>query len=70
MELQDVKSASISKLGYDPNTKVMIVVFNNGSTYEFSNVDFDSYQKLFSSPSIGKFFSKNIKTNFPCKKIN
>ena len=70
MELKDVNSSSISKLGYDPNTQIMLVVFRTGSTYEFNKVSFDDYQKVFSSPSIGKSFKNIIKYRYLCKKIS
>jgi hypothetical protein len=68
MELKPVNSSNLRKIGYDPATNILIIVFNSGSTYEFQNIPPDLYEDLINAPSIGTFFSKNIR-NKPYKKI-
>ena len=69
MVLQAVNSKTISKVGYDPQTLIMIIEFHTGSMYEFSGVDQDIYQQFINSPSLGTFFSKNLRKKFQYKKI-
>ena len=69
MEMQAVTSGSIAKVGYDPQTRTMIVMFNTGSTYEVTQVDQNVYDTFMLSPSMGSFYAKNIKDKFNFKKI-
>jgi len=69
MELIPVKSSTISKIGYDPDNNILLIAFNSGSIYEFQSIPEEIYQELMQSPSIGKFFSKNIRTRYVYKKI-
>lgn len=69
MELHNVVSSNLSKIGYDALSKTLLVVFNTGSVYEFSNVPEEYFTELMRSPSIGTFFSKNIRRRFKFKKV-
>ena len=69
MELLPVNSSTLSKVGYDPSSGTMIIVFNTGSTYEFQQMPKDIYDNLLNSPSLGAFFNQNIRKRFMFKKI-
>jgi hypothetical protein len=60
MKLEEVESSNIKSIGYDPEKKIMHVVFNSGKTYEYTSDDmeFSDFQK---SPSKGKFFNEHIR---------
>jgi len=69
MELHNVVSSNLSKVGYDAGSQTLLIVFKTGSVYEFANVPESSFIELMQSPSIGTFFSKNIRRRFPYKKV-
>jgi len=69
MELQEIKSSTISKVGYDAGTKIMIVVFHSGSTYEFENIPQEIYYDFIQAKSFGKFFAQRIRPSYIFKKV-
>jgi hypothetical protein len=69
MELRAMKSTNIAQVGYDESTKVLRVIFNSGSMYDYFDVDPQTYRFLLQSPSKGGFFHKYIKNNFRCEKV-
>ncbi|HRZ18537.1 MAG TPA: KTSC domain-containing protein [Methanofastidiosum sp.] len=69
MELIDVNSSNIRRLGYDEPSKTLIIVFKSGSAYEFADVPKEIYEKLLQTPSIGTFFTKYVRDKFTYKKI-
>jgi len=50
-------------------TKNLIVEFNNGLKYEYSEIPHQLYTQFRMSESQGKFFSQKISKNFKYKKI-
>jgi len=70
MELQSVVSSNLSKVGYDKKSSTLIIAFKTGSIYEFQDVPEEYYINLLKSPSIGNFFSTNIRKKFKFKKIS
>lgn len=69
MDIRPIKSTNISQVGYDEATKVLRIVFNSGSTYDYFDVDAQTHRFLMQSPSKGGFFHKYIKNNFRCEKV-
>lgn len=69
MQLYSVASSNLDSVGYSDG--VMRIHFKSGSLYEYHNVTESLYIDLISAPSIGKFFSDNIKNNprYPCYQI-
>lgn len=63
MMLIPVTSSQISKIGHDPRTNTLVVVFNNGSRYKYANVTTALFEELRTAESVGSFFSKRIKGN-------
>lgn len=67
MEMKQVNSTSINKIGYKRRT--MNVEFSNGKTYEFKKVPrriFDEFRK---ANSLGAFFNLEIKEKYPNKAV-
>lgn len=63
MEMKQVNSSSIAKIGYKYRT--MNVEFVNGKSYEFKKVPrrvFDTFRK---SNSLGAFFNDEIRNKYP-----
>jgi len=66
--INEIKSSNIKKTVYDTDTKEMIVEFNNGSKYIYSEVPHQIYTKFRMSPSQGKFFSTDIAKKYKYQK--
>lgn len=65
----EIKSSNLKKTEYDTGTKQMIVEFNNGSKYEYSEVPHQIYTKFRMSESQGKYFSSEIAKKYKFKKL-
>jgi len=64
MEMKEVESSNISKVGFDSVKGELVVEFHNGSVYSYQNVPIYVYHLLIEAPSIGSYFNKNIKDSF------
>lgn len=63
MNMQEVKSSNIKKVGYDPTTNMLAVQFGSGATYHYKNVTADQCQKFLAAKSIGQHFAQHFKRN-------
>ena len=61
MNMQEVKSSNISKVGYDAAEKIMAIQFSSGAIYHYRNVTPDVHEAMLKADSIGKHFAMNIK---------
>jgi hypothetical protein len=68
MERKSVKSSNIKSVGYSKAAKVLEVEFNHGGVYCYEDVPENAAVAMVKAPSIGKFFSANIKNGFKFKK--
>lgn len=68
MKRTEVESSNIKSVGYNKKGKILEVEFKNGSIYHYRNVPVKSVQDFLEAPSIGKFFSANIRNSFDFKK--
>ena len=64
-----IKSSNLKMTEYDTETKLMIVEFNNGTKYEYSEVPHQIYTRFRMSESQGKFFSTDIAKKYKFKKL-
>ena len=67
--INEIKSSNVKKTEYDTETKIMLVEFNNGLKYEYSDVPHQVYTQFRMSESQGKFFSSKIAKVHPYKKL-
>ena len=67
--ITEIKSSNIKKTEYDTETKKLIVIFNNGGKYEYSDVPHQIYTKFRVSESQGKFFTTDISKTYKYKKV-
>lgn len=65
----DISSSNITSASYDTTSKDLLVIFKNGSIYEYKNFPWAQFTKFRMSESQGKFFTTEIKNNYPYKKI-
>jgi KTSC domain len=59
--MKEVKSGSISHVGYDPQTSQMTIKFHNGGTYTYEGVSEAEHKALLEAPSIGKHFTQHVR---------
>lgn len=64
-----IKSSNLKSAVYDTNKEILIITFNNGAKYEYTNVPWKLFTKFRIAESQGKFFNENIARKFNYKKI-
>lgn len=69
MEMKNITSSNISKVGYDPKENKLRVEFNNGGIWEYQDVSENKFNEFMGSTSKGSFFHKNIKNSHTAIKI-
>lgn len=69
MELKEVVSSNIKKVGYDEEKKDLVVEFSSGTQYAYHNVPKEIYDNLFLAESVGKYVSANVKGKFLFEKL-
>ncbi|WP_409338765.1 KTSC domain-containing protein [Halalkalicoccus ordinarius] len=61
MNRTPVSSSNLSSVGYDENSRILEIEFNDGSVYQYSNVPISIYNGLMAASSHGKYFHRNIR---------
>lgn len=69
MERLEVKSSNIDAVTYDEDSGLLEIEFNNGASYEYSDVPMYVYDELISADSKGKYANQNIYKNHTANKI-
>jgi len=69
MERTPVSSSNISAIGYDADSQVLEVEFNNGSVYAYSGVPPGEYESFLNADSKGKYLHANIKNRYSFMKL-
>ncbi len=59
-----LNSTFLKEASYDTSSRTLTVIFNNGRTYSYQNVDQTIYQGLISADSSSRFFGSNIRGKF------
>jgi hypothetical protein len=67
IELKEVKSSNILRIGYDAGT--LVVEFKSGTKYSFSGVTEKEHQELMEAKSIGSHFHAKIRSKYTGTKI-
>lgn len=71
--LTPVSSSQIHAIGHDPVTNTLRVQFKSkagpGSTYDYTGVSADMYDKFAKAESIGRFFGAYVKAQFDFRKL-
>ena len=60
MQMTTVDSSMIYKVGYDPETQTLEVIFNSGETYQYYDVPTEEYEGLIAAESKGQYMRGNI----------
>lgn len=69
IEMQEVNSSYLKKVGYDKKERIFQVEFNTGGIYQYYSVPHVLYEKFVKASSKGKNFINNIRDNFQYQKM-
>ena len=74
MEMKEVTSSNVAAMGYDPgdpdtDVGTLLIRFNNGATYEYSDIPAFLAEELFEADSVGRFVNVNIRGKYEGKKL-
>ena len=59
-----LNSTFLQEATYDSSRRTLLVVFKNGRTYTYENVDRSVYDGLINARSSSRFFGANIRGQF------
>lgn len=65
-----VESTMANAVGYDPDRHRLQIEFKNGSVYQFEGVDEDTWEEIKETDSPGRFFNREIKGNYPSRRVD
>jgi hypothetical protein len=68
MELVQVESSMISAVAYDDADRSLIVIFNTGQTYVYSDVPRETYDGLLAADSKGSYMKDHIIDFYPYRR--
>lgn len=63
IEMKNVRSSNISKVGYDSSRKVLRIQFHKGGIYDYKPISRTTYWEFIEARSLGNYFHKHIKDN-------
>jgi hypothetical protein len=75
MQRQEVKSSLLAAVGYDFESKTLMLEFKSkkegepGKVYRYADVSPETYKKFLAAPSLGSHFLKQIKPNHSCTRV-
>ena len=59
-----LNSTFLKEASYNASTRMLTVIFTDGRTYSYQNVDQTIFQGLISADSSSRFFGSNIRGKF------
>lgn len=68
--LKPVESSMIKAVGYDPETRLLEVVFNNDQTYRYEGVPPEVYEELMAAESKGRYMRSEIIDVYPDHRVS
>lgn len=63
-------SSFIRNVSWDPNSEILLVQFSSGSTWAYHGVSESTYNSMVRSTSVGEYFNKNVRNQYPSESIN
>jgi hypothetical protein len=70
VEMVDVKSSNVAKIGYNKKAIILAIEMLNGNLYYYLDVPEIIYNQLLTAPAIGSYMWRNIKGKYRYVKIN
>lgn len=68
-EIKTSDSSNIEKVQYEDLTRDMKIFFKQGGAYNYKEVPLHIFEAFRTEPSAGKYFHREIRNKFECKKI-
>ncbi|MGD1913603.1 MAG: KTSC domain-containing protein [Rivularia sp. (in: cyanobacteria)] len=65
-----VASNMANAIGYDSENEVLQIEFNNGAVYQYSDIDEDTWEDLYTSEAVGRYFNQKIKGKYLSQRID
>ena len=65
-----VSSSMANAVGYNPNEQILQVEFHNGAVYQYSGVEFEAWEELQDTDSIGRYFNHEIRGYYQCDRVD
>lgn len=65
VDLIEVDSSMLAAVGYDPEKRSLVVLFNSGKAYEYHDVPPEEYQGLMEANSKGQYMNSRIIRVYP-----
>lgn len=69
MKINQYESSTLDSSIYFMDRQILLMTFKSGATYEYKEVDSQTYAEFVLSESHGSAFNKLIKSKFNAKKI-
>ncbi len=69
MKLETVESSMIHAVGYDPEKRILEIVFNSGRTYQYEDVPLEVYEGLMNASSKGQYFLGMIRDAYETRRL-
>lgn len=69
IEMIQVISSNIAKIGYDESQEITYVRFNNNTLYCYNEVPKIEFESLLNAESVGSYLNKNFKNVYSYKKL-
>lgn len=69
MKRVGVRSSNIASVGYDPDSAILEIEFNDGSVYQYSQVSEFHFRGLIGNGSVGGYFHRHIKGSYRYRQI-
>jgi hypothetical protein len=63
IELHEVESSNIWKIGYDQDSQTLRVKFKSGVMWQYAPVPSEKYKEFSEANSIGRYFAREIRAN-------
>lgn len=60
MQLDPVESSMLAAIGYDPDLKALVVLYNSGKAYQYQGVPEDVFQGLINASSKGRYMLDHV----------
>ncbi len=70
MVRQEIVSRSLRSAGYNPQTQILEIEFQDGDVYEYRGVPEKVYQELVIAESKGGYFTQAIRDHYSYRKIS
>jgi hypothetical protein len=69
IEMKEVESSQIAKIGYDAESEELHIEFKKGGHYFYKSVPAEVYEEFSNAESIGSYFYRNIKGKYDHVKV-